>query len=135
VRCDRAAEMPRRLLKKAPGRTVEWSPRCANLLICWQKRRPLPHKLAAGNRPNLTKTGDLAHYAWRERHGEGDLWVVRKGATPAFPGQRGFVGGSMATQSREGAQAGKGLLVGLPLSQRHPLPSSKRSRHAATHVN
>jgi tRNA-splicing ligase RtcB len=24
-----------------------------------------------------------------------DLWVVRKGATPAFPGQRGFVGGSM----------------------------------------
>jgi RNA-splicing ligase RtcB len=21
-----------------------------------------------------------------------DLWVVRKGATPAFPGQRGFVG-------------------------------------------
>src|SRR5262249_52004526 len=26
---------------------------------------------------------------------ERDLWVVRKGATPAFPGQRGFVGGSM----------------------------------------
>jgi tRNA-splicing ligase RtcB len=24
-----------------------------------------------------------------------DAWVVRKGATPAFPGQRGFVGGSM----------------------------------------
>jgi tRNA-splicing ligase RtcB len=24
-----------------------------------------------------------------------ELWVVRKGATPAFPGQRGFVGGSM----------------------------------------
>ncbi|MBV8703534.1 MAG: RtcB family protein, partial [Acetobacteraceae bacterium] len=24
-----------------------------------------------------------------------DLWVVRKGATPAWPGQRGFVGGSM----------------------------------------
>lgn len=23
------------------------------------------------------------------------MWVVRKGATPAFPGQRGFVGGSM----------------------------------------
>jgi tRNA-splicing ligase RtcB len=35
------------------------------------------------------------NYAWRERHGERDLWVVRKGATPAFPGQRGFVGGSM----------------------------------------
>ena len=35
------------------------------------------------------------NYAWRERHGDKDLWVVRKGATPAFPGQRGFVGGSM----------------------------------------
>ena len=34
-------------------------------------------------------------FAWRERHGERDYWVVRKGATPAFPGQRGFVGGSM----------------------------------------
>jgi tRNA-splicing ligase RtcB len=35
------------------------------------------------------------NYAWRESHGGKDLWVVRKGATPAFPGQRGFVGGSM----------------------------------------
>jgi tRNA-splicing ligase RtcB (3'-phosphate/5'-hydroxy nucleic acid ligase) len=35
------------------------------------------------------------NYAWRENHGGRDLWVVRKGATPAFPGQRGFAGGSM----------------------------------------
>ncbi|GIV02457.1 MAG: RNA-splicing ligase RtcB [Fimbriimonadales bacterium] len=35
------------------------------------------------------------NFAWKERHGGRDLWVVRKGATPAFPGQRGFVGGSM----------------------------------------
>ncbi len=35
------------------------------------------------------------NYAWREIHGGRDLWVVRKGATPAFPGQRGFVDGSM----------------------------------------
>ena len=35
------------------------------------------------------------NYAWREKHDGRDLWVVRKGATPAFPGQRGFVGGSM----------------------------------------
>lgn len=35
------------------------------------------------------------NFAWREQHGGRDLWVVRKGATPAFPGQRGFVGGSM----------------------------------------
>jgi tRNA-splicing ligase RtcB len=42
---------------------------------------------------------DIVHnhhnYAWRECHNGCDLWVVRKGATPAFPGQRGFVGGSM----------------------------------------
>ena len=35
------------------------------------------------------------NFAWRETHDGEDLWVVRKGATPAFPGQRGFVGGSM----------------------------------------
>jgi len=35
------------------------------------------------------------NFAWREKHQGRDLWVVRKGATPAFPGQRGFVGGSM----------------------------------------
>ena len=35
------------------------------------------------------------NFAWRETHNGQDLWVVRKGATPAFPGQRGFVGGSM----------------------------------------
>lgn len=35
------------------------------------------------------------NYAWREEHDGTPYWVVRKGATPAFPGQRGFVGGSM----------------------------------------
>lgn len=35
------------------------------------------------------------NFAWKERHFDKDLWVVRKGATPAFPGQKGFVGGSM----------------------------------------
>lgn len=35
------------------------------------------------------------NFAWRETHGGTDYWVTRKGATPAFPGQRGFVGGSM----------------------------------------
>jgi tRNA-splicing ligase RtcB len=44
-----------------------------------------------------TVTDSIHHhnYAWRERHGDRDLWVVPKGATPAFPGQRGFIGGSM----------------------------------------
>jgi len=35
------------------------------------------------------------NFAWHERHGDRDLWVVRKGATPCFPDQRSFVGGSM----------------------------------------
>jgi tRNA-splicing ligase RtcB (3'-phosphate/5'-hydroxy nucleic acid ligase) len=35
------------------------------------------------------------NFAWRETHDGEDLIVVRKGATPAFPGQRSFVGGSM----------------------------------------
>jgi tRNA-splicing ligase RtcB len=35
------------------------------------------------------------NYAWLERHSGKNLWVVRKGATPSAPGQRGFVGGSM----------------------------------------
>src|SRR5256885_1488471 len=35
------------------------------------------------------------NFAWREEHGGEPFYVVRKGATPAFPGQKGFVGGSM----------------------------------------
>lgn len=35
------------------------------------------------------------NYAWKEIHDGKECIVVRKGATPAAPGQRGFVGGSM----------------------------------------
>jgi tRNA-splicing ligase RtcB len=35
------------------------------------------------------------NFAWLEEHDGRSLWVCRKGATPAFPGQRGFVGGTM----------------------------------------
>ncbi len=35
------------------------------------------------------------NFAWRETHYGEDYIVVRKGATPAFPGQMGFIGGSM----------------------------------------
>lgn len=35
------------------------------------------------------------NFAWREEHDGETLVVIRKGATPAFPGQMGFVGGSM----------------------------------------
>jgi tRNA-splicing ligase RtcB len=35
------------------------------------------------------------NFAWVEEHGGETFYIVRKGATPAFPGQQGFVGGSM----------------------------------------
>jgi tRNA-splicing ligase RtcB len=35
------------------------------------------------------------NFAWRETHYGQNYIVVRKGATPAFPGQMGFIGGSM----------------------------------------
>jgi tRNA-splicing ligase RtcB (3'-phosphate/5'-hydroxy nucleic acid ligase) len=35
------------------------------------------------------------NFAWKEIHGYEEFYVVRKGATPAFPGQKGFIGGSM----------------------------------------
>jgi len=35
------------------------------------------------------------NFAWTEQHEGEEYIVVRKGATPAFPGQQGFVGGSM----------------------------------------
>jgi tRNA-splicing ligase RtcB (3'-phosphate/5'-hydroxy nucleic acid ligase) len=39
------------------------------------------------------------NYAWREEHFGRAYWVVRKGCTPAEPGQEGFVGGSMGDES------------------------------------
>jgi tRNA-splicing ligase RtcB len=47
------------------------------------------------------------NFAWLESHFGQDFWVVRKGATPAAPGQKGFVGGSMGHQSviLEGVQS------------------------------
>jgi tRNA-splicing ligase RtcB (3'-phosphate/5'-hydroxy nucleic acid ligase) len=49
--------------------------------------------------PIVEEVHNHHNYAWREEHGGEMLWVVRKGATPAFPGQRGFVGGTMGEQS------------------------------------
>jgi tRNA-splicing ligase RtcB (3'-phosphate/5'-hydroxy nucleic acid ligase) len=59
------------------------------------------------------------NYAWRERHRTGRAWeeeliVVRKGATPAFPGQSGFVGGSMGDDAvivRGAAAAGEATVM------------------------
>ena len=39
------------------------------------------------------------NFAWREEHLGCSYWVIRKGCTPARPGQEGFVGGSMGDES------------------------------------
>ena len=39
------------------------------------------------------------NFAWREEHFGRTYWVIRKGCTPATPGQQGFVGGSMGDES------------------------------------
>src|SRR5436190_5783968 len=39
------------------------------------------------------------NFAWRESHFGTDVWVIRKGCTPAFPGQPGFVGATMGEPS------------------------------------
>ncbi len=54
------------------------------------------------------------NFCWRERHMDTDAWVIRKGCTPAFPGQEGFVGATMGEPSvilrGTESDAGAGLL-------------------------
>lgn len=49
--------------------------------------------------PILEEVHNHHNFAWREPHDGQEYWVVRKGATPAFPGQKGFVGGTMGETS------------------------------------
>ena len=39
------------------------------------------------------------NFAWKEKHFGEDYWVVRKGCTPAFPNQLGFIGANMLDTS------------------------------------
>jgi tRNA-splicing ligase RtcB len=51
-------------------------------------------------RPVLAEVHNNHNFAWLEDHtGLGEMWVVRKGATPLFPGQKAFIGGSMGDVS------------------------------------
>lgn len=49
------------------------------------------------------------NFAWKEEHGGRSYWVIRKGCTPARPGQEGFVGASMGDESviLEGVESGE----------------------------
>jgi tRNA-splicing ligase RtcB (3'-phosphate/5'-hydroxy nucleic acid ligase) len=63
------------------------------------------------------------NFAWREEHDGEQVVVVRKGATPAFPAQKGFIGGSMGDDAVivQGTQAENERLAEL---QRHALFST-----------
>jgi tRNA-splicing ligase RtcB len=73
---------------------------------------------------------DLIHnhhnFAWKEMHAGEELIVVRKGATPAFPGQRGFIGGSMGDDAVivQGTATAKGADPELAATQREALYST-----------
>jgi tRNA-splicing ligase RtcB (3'-phosphate/5'-hydroxy nucleic acid ligase) len=49
------------------------------------------------------------NFAWREEHFGRTYWVIRKGCTPARPGQEGFVGATMGDESviLEGIESGE----------------------------
>ncbi|MFC2093832.1 RtcB family protein, partial [Bacteroidota bacterium] len=39
------------------------------------------------------------NFAWQEKHFGEEYWVIRKGCTPAFPGQESFIGSNMGDAS------------------------------------
>jgi tRNA-splicing ligase RtcB (3'-phosphate/5'-hydroxy nucleic acid ligase) len=63
--------------------------------------------------PIVEEVHNHHNFAWKETHEGEEFYVVRKGATPAFPGQRGFVGGSMGENSviLEGVESEEGKLA------------------------
>lgn len=79
------------------------------------------------------------NFAWREKHFGEWLWVVRKGCTPAFPGQRGFVGATMGDVSVilegvEGSESAETLYstvhgAGRVLSRTQAAGRTKRIKH------
>jgi tRNA-splicing ligase RtcB (3'-phosphate/5'-hydroxy nucleic acid ligase) len=72
---------------------------------------------------------DLVHnhhnFAWREEHDGQSLIVVRKGATPAFPGQKGFIGGSMGDDAV--------IVQGTPAADEPTLQLQKEALFSTVH--
>ena len=48
---------------------------------------------------NMFTVHNHHNFAWHETHFGEKLWVIRKGCTPAFPGQLSFIGATMAGDS------------------------------------
>ena len=88
-----AAPPPRRERRGRRRTWRRWSSRAATRspAATWWSTRCWT---SSGRTPS-TRSTTTTTSIWRETHGGEDCWVVRKGATPAFPGQRGFVGASM----------------------------------------
>ena len=103
----------RRFAERAPGDNMDADP---TLIPAWSalgqayiRAMNLAGKYAYAGREYVVRqvldilgadAGEVVHnhhnFAWFENIGHGEsAWVVRKGATPAWPSQRGFVGGSM----------------------------------------
>lgn len=54
------------------------------------------------------------NFAWKETHAGEEVYVIRKGATPCYPGQLGFIGGSMGdisavVRGRESVESARSL--------------------------
>jgi tRNA-splicing ligase RtcB (3'-phosphate/5'-hydroxy nucleic acid ligase) len=62
------------------------------------------------------------NFAWKEQHGGDDFIVIRKGATPAFPGQQGFIGGSMGDDAV--------IVEGTKVTEETPPVIDQRQREA-----
>lgn len=52
-----------------------------------------------GNPKVMLEVHNHHNFAWKESHNGEEYWVVRKGCTPAFPGQYGFIGANMRDRS------------------------------------
>jgi tRNA-splicing ligase RtcB (3'-phosphate/5'-hydroxy nucleic acid ligase) len=52
-----------------------------------------------GNPKRTFEVHNHHNFAWREEHYGEKYWVVRKGCTPAFPNQLGFIGANMMDES------------------------------------
>ncbi len=67
-----------------------------------------------GNPETTFEVHNHHNFAWLEEHFGEKYWVVRKGCTPAFPGQTGFIGANMEDASviirgKDTPQSRKGL--------------------------
>lgn len=56
-------------------------------------------QIIQGSDEFLDQVHNHHNFAWIEKHDGEDYFVVRKGSTPAFPGQRSFIGSTMSDVS------------------------------------